>query len=340
MPKVSVIIPVYNAAQYMAQCIESVITQTLQDIEVIIINDGSTDNSLDIITKYQEKDARITVINQNNQGVSAARNKGLEIATGEYIGFVDADDYVKNDMFNKMYNAALLNNVEIVISNLIIEQDGIIRENKTNFPQNIILNEDYIQQNITPFFIREDGLNSSCNKIYKKDLIHKKGITFPVGVTNGEDAVFNINIFNNAKKVFFVDYTGYIYREVSGSASRNILSKDYFSIAIKVFNFQIEPKPLISEKEINRLKSIRFINTIVSLIHLYFKPNKELSFKKRYDYVKNMINNKQVQQAINKHWKVLIKDKNRYSKFVLTCIKIKSVLGLLIATTYSNFRNK
>ncbi|MES9697320.1 glycosyltransferase [Bacillus sp. JJ927] len=102
----SVIIPVYNAEKYITQCIESLLNQTLRECEFIFINDGSTDNSEKIIEDYKKINDRITLINQENQGVSIARNRGLDVSTGEYVGFVDADDYIEKDMYEMLYNAA------------------------------------------------------------------------------------------------------------------------------------------------------------------------------------------------------------------------------------------
>ena len=113
-PQISVIIPVYNVEQYLSKCLESIINQTLQDIEIICINDGSTDNSLQILEEYAQKDSRMIVINQENQGVGVARNKGLEIARGDYIWFVDSDDYVERNGLDYVYEKSKENNADIV----------------------------------------------------------------------------------------------------------------------------------------------------------------------------------------------------------------------------------
>lgn len=113
MIKVSVIIPVFNVGKYLEQCLDSVCSQTLKDIEIICINDGSTDNSYNILCKYAKKDSRFIVINQNNKGVSAARNIGVELSKGEFLCFIDSDDYVDSDYLEKLYNAAIDNNCEI-----------------------------------------------------------------------------------------------------------------------------------------------------------------------------------------------------------------------------------
>lgn len=107
MPKVSVIIPVYNTEKYLRKCLDSVCNQTLSDIEIICVNDCSPDNSLEILNEYAQKDNRIKVINfEENKGVSIARNTGIDSATGEFIGFVDADDFVDLDFYEKLYNKA------------------------------------------------------------------------------------------------------------------------------------------------------------------------------------------------------------------------------------------
>ena len=98
MPKISVIVPIFNVEKYLKECLESIINQTFKDIEIICINDGSTDNSLDILNQYAEKDNRIKVITQSNQGLSAARNTGIKYANGEYISFIDSDDYIDTSL--------------------------------------------------------------------------------------------------------------------------------------------------------------------------------------------------------------------------------------------------
>ena len=101
MVKVSVVIPVYNVEDYLRDCLDSIVNQTLKDIEIICINDGSTDNSLEILEHYKSKDERIKVISQENGGISAARNKGIDLASGDYISFIDSDDYIDNNFYEK-----------------------------------------------------------------------------------------------------------------------------------------------------------------------------------------------------------------------------------------------
>ena len=107
-PKISIIIPVYNVEKYLEQCLKSVINQTFKDIEIICINDGSTDNSLEILEAFQKQDERIKIINKQNEGQGIARNEGLKVAKGEYISFIDPDDWVAQGMYEFLYNKFLL----------------------------------------------------------------------------------------------------------------------------------------------------------------------------------------------------------------------------------------
>lgn len=331
--KVSVIIPVYNSEKYLAETIESLLNQTLKECEFIFINDGSKDNSLNILEKYKEKDSRIIVISQENKGVSEARNRGLEIAKGEYIGFVDGDDYIQNDMYERLYDLAVKKNCDIIISNF--------SNGSFPFKVNEELNKTYIKENIYPYFLRSDGFNSVCNKIFKRSIINQNKIIFPSGVALGEDGVFNMKIFTYCKNAYYTSYNGYFYREREGSATRSIKGKDLFKRSLEVYKEPLKEFKLweIKESDINRLKSIKLINSSINYTYIYLRKNNELSFKIRYSYVKNMINNKHLIEVLNLGYEEVYKEKGRYERFILKMIKNKNALGILIATKYSEYRN-
>lgn len=339
--KVSVIIPVYNCEKYIGECIESLINQTLKECEFIFVNDGSSDKSKEIIEGYAKGDNRIKLINQKNSGVSVARNTGLENAVGEYIGFVDGDDYIDVDYYENLYNAAKSNLCEIVICDWKSEVNGV--ENKLNLPfeRNKVLNKRYIEDKIYPFFIKEDSLNSVCNKIFNNNLIKKNNIMFPVGVELGEDGFFNVVATTYADKVYYLDSSGYYYREVEGSATRNVIKKDYFKRALSVY--KNKPKEYekwpIKEEEIERLKTIKFLNTVIALTYIYFVPNDRNKLKDRYRYIKNMINNQEVCDAINKYYNEISYNKGRYEKKIIDNMKKRNTFRIYVLTLYSRLRN-
>ena len=173
MVKVSIIVPIYNQEKYLKRCLDSLVAQTLSDIEIICVNDGSTDSSVQILDAYQKKDTRIKVINQINSGVSEARNVGLRQATGEYIGFVDPDDFVEPDFYEKLYNSAIENGCDIACA-------SVIREN--NKKKKVLIKYD---EQKTANTVKEKfelaHLPEHCyiwNKIYNREKLLKSGITF------------------------------------------------------------------------------------------------------------------------------------------------------------------
>ena len=125
-PIISIIVPVYNTGKYLEKCLESIISQSLTNFEVICIDDGSTDNSYDILTTYKEKYNNFKIIYQENQGVAIARNNGLKYANGDYIIFIDSDDFITNDYLEKLYNESIITNADVVICNFYRYYDKYI----------------------------------------------------------------------------------------------------------------------------------------------------------------------------------------------------------------------
>jgi glycosyltransferase involved in cell wall biosynthesis len=340
--KVSVIIPVYNAEKYLVDCIESLLSQTLKECEFIFINDGSIDNSLEILKKYKKKDGRIILVDQENQGVSSARNNGLRVAIGEFVGFVDADDYIEEDMYEVLYNSAKLAGTDVVISNFENEIEGKKVIIKYPFLLNDKLNKEYIELEVLPYFIRTDNLNTVCNKIFSNQIIIRNKIQFPEKVTLGEDGLFNITFFYHATSMMYINYSGYHYRDVNGSATRNILEKDYFSRALEVYSLKFPERYIqkIDKKRIHQLKSIKLIQSVMSYIHVYFTPSKDVSFKFRYKYVKNMVNNQYVKEALTIYLVETNSYLGWYENCIINLIKRKSTFGLYCMTAYSRLRNR
>jgi glycosyltransferase involved in cell wall biosynthesis len=339
--KVSVIIPVYNAEDYLEDCILSLLLQSLQECEFIFVNDGSTDTSNLLIEKYQTQDPRIKLFNQKNQGVSAARNAGMQMALGEYIGFVDADDYIEKDMYERLYAAATEHKCDVVVSNFESEIEGSMVLTEYSFPVNTRLDRNFITQHIMPYFLKADNLNAVWNKIYRKNVLIEHHIEFPKHIVLGEDGVFNMLFFSQALSMGYLNYLGYHYREVSGSATRNIREKDYFGKAIDVYQMALPQlyNELLPSSNVNQLKSIRLINSMISYIYIYFKPSKEMSFVKRYSYVKRMITSSYVREALPLYCEEMNGSLGRYERFIVSMVKAKSTLGLMCAVIYSRLRN-
>ncbi len=227
MVKVSVIIPVYNVEVYLRKCLDTLINQTLKDIEYICINDGSTDNSLLILEEYAQKDSRFIIINQENQGQGTARNKGLKIVKGEYIGFVDPDDWIESDMYEEMYNKAKKFDVDIIECNRNFYRNNLLEKKEDN--QKLILentNQEIIYENIYhPLTFFENFLDvysgSVLNKLFKTEFIKKNNILFSKGRMI-EDVVFFLSALASNPKYMNIDKYYYCCNLRVGSSVNSI----------------------------------------------------------------------------------------------------------------------
>ena len=208
MVKISIIIPVYNVEKYLRQCLDSLIGQTLKNIEIICVNDGSKDNSLEILREYKNKDSRIVIIDQINQGVSVARNNALKIAKGEYIGFVDSDDWVDADFFEKLYYSAIKNDCDIAVGGIAWNfTSGELDFIDLKFKKSKIFNKTSDKYKIT----RVAKAAYIWNKIYKKELFEKLKLEFEPGICY-EDMMFSHIILHESEKLVTVPNTFYHYR--------------------------------------------------------------------------------------------------------------------------------
>lgn len=337
---VSIVIPVFNAARHLKKIMYSLLHQTLTNCEFIFVNDGSTDDSREIIEEYQKLDSRVQLYNQENKGVSSARNKGIQLAKGEFIAFVDADDFIELTQFEILYGLAQKNNIEIVIAQFYKEIGGITTKTKSKFPVDVVLDKAYINQHILPQFLQDSSLNSVCTKLYASQLI--KEIEFPAGVALGEDGIFNLKAFNKAQSVLFTNFCGYHYIEVEGSATRNSAQKDYFKRALEAYHFDYQAliSVVLDEQKTIEWKSIRLIENVVSYIYIYLLPNSNTSFKRRVAYVKKMIHNDTVQKSIQEYYSKISEGKSKNQRFILKCIKNKSLIQLVAVNLYFQIRNK
>lgn len=221
--KVSVCVPVYNMERYLEECIDSLVAQSLKSIELVFVNDGSTDRSLEILDKYAREHSNIVIVNQKNEGLGGARNKGIDIASGEYIGFVDADDKVSPYMYEKLLDAAEASKAEIAMCDVKIFPEGK-KKNKWYKPFKGVIDADFLHKNTQPW-----------NKIVKKELLDK--INFRFYRKNG-DGMFII-LMLHANSIVSIDDPLYLYRAGHSSMSTSY-KLDNFSISIESCELQIK----------------------------------------------------------------------------------------------------
>lgn len=210
-PLVSVLIPVYNTALYLKECLDSVLAQTLQDIEIICVNDGATDNSLEILIEYQKNDNRIKIVDKQNGGLPSARNAGLEIAKGEYVGFVDSDDYVSTQMYETMYQAALKNKSEVVICGAEIFP---LDPYPSDWLFDVLSPNDITYKNCTKkLLFEEKGVKPFIWRyLIKRSLIENYHLRLQEDIIIGEDQAFQFKVLPKAKGVTLISNKLYYYR--------------------------------------------------------------------------------------------------------------------------------
>lgn len=290
--KISYILPCYNVENYIATCLESLIKQTLKEIEIICINDGSTDDTLSVIKSYQSKDNRIKVVTSHNQGPGYARNLGIDIALGEYINFVDPDDYLDKKTAEISYNKIKKFDTDVLSYNANVVKKGKIKQILYYFTKqdNVVLKtEDILDADFKSNF-------HSWHFLIKASLLKKHQITYPK-LSFCEDVPFVLNLLLKAKKIAFIKNALYYYVQHQNSIVHNVKDKifdvfDVFSLSEKILPKQYYDKflkwkiSLLVGLYYNRYKSItseQFENLIkenlTSSEYELFKTEKEYQQK-------------------------------------------------------------
>ena len=285
--RVSIIVPIYNSQNTLEKCIKSLINQTYRNIEIILVNDGSKDNSIKIINDFLKQDNRIILINQENNGVSASRNIGIRVANGEFIAFVDSDDYVDEifiektiEIFNKTSCDVVRNNFRKVYEDGKIMEDKLNCEEFFNKKQEISKIKDKLIKNIITGNIQ----SYSWLLMIKKDLITKNELYFDEEVAFMEDLIYFLNLINKIESIYFIKDPHYYYYQNNKSVTKNssnyIKNMDNLLIAYK----KIEK---IFTKEYNNEEYIRIANMIYI--------NGEISYLKSL-----VVNNKEYKEVLKK----------------------------------------
>ncbi len=298
---ISIIVPVYKVEKYIHKCIESILNQTYDKLEIILIDDGSPDSCPKICDDYALRDNRIKVIHQKNQGLSSARNKGIELAKGEYIGFVDSDDYIEPSMFQDLYNTIVENNADISICNFYV----INNKSKEKTVKNGLKNKQYNKIEALKEILLDNEIQSyAWNKLYKRELF--ENVKYPVG-KKYEDIGTTFYLFEKSNRIQYIGKPEYNYLNREDSIVFNYNEQtiiDYIDIiierykyvekkydALKKYNFYYLAKTLITA--FNDANSLININNqlILKIEELYNLVKKE--FEKYGENSYNLFNNEQ-----------------------------------------------
>lgn len=247
-PLMTIIVPVYNVEKYLVRCLDSIVNQTYQNLQIILIDDGSTDNSGKICDEYSNNDQRISVIHKRNEGVSAARNEGLDLAEGKYIGFVDSDDYIELDMYERLYKRIEATDAEMVVCEFTyVNDEGIKSENESYcLARRKIDANTYIKRWI------DSGYNSiyvvPWNKLYKKKLF--EGIRYPVGKYREDEYLIHHLVYQCQNIVCMPDKLYYyVQHEGSIMKSNDDFLMDYGDALIDRYNLAKRESNSFLQKE-------------------------------------------------------------------------------------------
>jgi len=340
LPKISIIVPVFNVAPFLNQCVDSLLTQSFSNVEVILINDGSTDGSGNICDEYAQKDPRICVIHQQNTGLSGARNEGLVHTTGDYVLYLDSDDWIEQDTCEIALKAALEYNADVVLWASVKEYvDRSVKV--TVFPKKNI----FEGKSMKLFYRRivglvgselkdptkTDALSCVWGKLYRKDLIiNSRAHFYDTKEVGSEDALFNIQVFGVVKKAVYLPYHFNHYRQNNpGSLTRNY-KPTYFKCYLNFFQIIqsfLEEKGLMNENKIalNNRIALSVINNFLNIT----SSGNAVSLVGKISLIKTVLNHRLYRTALKNlplnefpiHWKVFF-----------LCCKIQFALGAYLLT--------
>lgn len=336
--KVSVIVPIYNSQKTLNDCIKSVLNQTYKNFELILIDDGSSDNSRYICEEYERIDQRVKVFFQQNSGPSVARNVGIGNATGKYILFVDSDDYIENDMLYELIHNAEIENADLVVCGMIVDMYNLsgelVSSKVCKLTPRIINDNCKIPQNIIDLVENEKISGPYC-KLIRRDIIVKHDILMPINIILQEDLYFSLKVLEYVNKLIVIEGCYYHYNKGS---TKSITSR-YFPNKYEMTN---EVHDLLVNFYMNRcdeidiLKRINFIyvkNTYAAFINL-FHSDCTMSKQKKLEYIKNIIKSFKYSNVISCAYKkgikynvllFLLKTKNKnllyYSSKIMNILK-------------------
>ena len=326
MCKVSIITPVYNVEKYLARCMDSLINQSFKDIEILAINDGSTDNSLEILRQYEAKDKRIKVINNSNMGVSETRNIGLSEAKGEFIVFVDSDDWIDKDMIKNMYDFMINEMSDMVMCTYIREFENHKKEKKFDLPEVNIYEANEVKNELfrrlvgpldnelsNPEYI--DALGTVWAKMYKTSILKENSLKFIdlKEIGTGEDILFNIYVFNYINKAILLNKPMYHYWRGNKESITSKYIPGFIEKRRAYFKYM---KDFITDNDLgidfNNALNNRICTSVLGtgLVECY-KDN-DISFIEKIKRIKSILNDEYIDEAYKSlnlkyfsiHWRV------------------------------------
>lgn len=336
VPLLSIIVPIYNVELYLRQCLDSILTQTFEDFELILVNDGSTDNSPNICDEYAERDVRIIVVHKENGGLVSARKAGLSIAKGKYIGYVDSDDWIEADMYQALCDAAQAFNVDIVICD-IIENYLDYEVRSTQIVKPGLYRKDRMIKEVYPIMLYagqyyQFGLFPSVsNKLFKKSLLEKFQFRVDNQIRMGEDVACTYPSLLNAKSIYILDKQYlYHYRQNPSSMTASYDQK-FFEKTLVLYKHlkDLSPAPYFA----NQLQYY-LTYLVIAGVHNEFHRDNEKSLHEKRAFIKKMLKHNDINEVLQvicikklplklKIFILLLKKQSIFLLYVLARVKQK-----------------
>lgn len=273
MPKISVIVPIYNVEQYLDRCLESLQRQSLRDIQIILVNDGSKDRSVKLCRRYERSDSRIVIVDKSNGGVSSARNAGLEVAEGKYVGFVDPDDWIEPDMYEQLYSTIATTNTDVCMCNYILENGFDATPVVLPVKTDLLDSKNDIVEKLICNMVFGPTLNSGSETIggcvwrllIRRSIIETNNIRFPEDISVGEDLFFSIQTLLASSSVSINRGCYYHYLRREGSAT-NRYRGDFGGFKLYDALYDMLKHELSKYPQLKQRMDYRYVNTVLSLV--------------------------------------------------------------------------
>ncbi len=340
---ISVIVPVYNADKYLTRCLDSIINQTYQNIEIILVNDGSTDSSKETIGEYEKKDNRIVAVHKQNGGESTARNMGLDTATGTYITFVDSDDYIHPDMYTSLIGVANENSADLTFCDIMWQTEtGSDQIGIPGFTARVFHEKD-ISEKLLVNITHNRLLRATWNKLYKREIINGNNIRFPEQIVYGPDFIFNIEYLWYAHTIYYLNKPLYYYDNTTSGTSKT--SCNNILLSGKMVNDRLS---VLADRR--SITSRRFMTQSIgeyiffARVQLRMNLNNcaHLSLTEQYDRLKEIVYDKDFRDTITKDHLILflvLLNKNFTCKLIILAVVFRFP-GLLFFKIWLNYLTK
>lgn len=318
--KLTVIVPIYNAEKYLPTCLDSLVSCPLSDMECLLINDGSTDSSLHICNEYTGRDSRFRVIDKANEGVSIARNIGISHATGKYIMFLDADDYIDTNKWNKIVDAIALELDFIAFSYFTLYENKSVKEELFDI-QSLSTND---TDSIRKILLGSSALNTCWGKLFKTELVLNNHISFPKGLRTGEDAIFVLDFLKMANHLLLINESILYYRQHGESVMHKLDIHSKISDFQQLYNYRRKMSDLWNNEELKAVMYREFLSVITNLLLIY-------SYKRKYSecnkVFKQLLNNEMIQNILTHVKPTYLKSHYKRLEFQLLNLNNSTILS-------------